>query len=479
MSFNSLPYLLFLPTVLAVYWLLPHRQQNLFLLAASYFFLGFIHPWFVGLIVAVSLTHFLAGVAMGKWPHLKKRILVASLVISLGILGFFKYANFFLENVTTLLQCIGLPSFTTTLSIMLPVGISFYTFQAIAYSIDIYRGKIIPQKHLVDFTLFISFFPQLVAGPIERSRDLMPQVVQPRHLTSEQFKHGLLLLVWGFFKKVVIADNCGLIAYKVFSLADPDFYVLWAGVYAFAIQILADFWSYTDIARGTAILFGFKLSRNFNHPYFSTSPADFWRRWHMSLSYWLRDYVYIPLGGSRAGRWRAQVNIMITFFLSGLWHGASWNFVLWGAYHGLVVVGHRLLKSACSLFSLQHPAALRPVVQAGKILLTFILVCIGWLIFRVTELDRLQELFMLSPQGVSGDSIRVALYIFFLSFLYSLPIWLHGIGNIVSQRYMKKGDIVQLPDKLLLFRPLLMLLLFLGILTLRSPEPSTFIYFQF
>jgi D-alanyl-lipoteichoic acid acyltransferase DltB (MBOAT superfamily) len=478
MSFNSIPYLLFLPAVLAGYWLLPHRLQNFFLLAASYFFLGFVHPWFIILIFSVSLTHYLAAMAMQRWPHLKKYILVLSLVISLGLLAFFKYANFFLENFTVMLQWIGLPSFTTTLSILLPVGISFYTFQAIAYSIDVYRGKMEPQKNIFDLTLFISFFPQLVAGPIERSKDLMPQVVRPRHLSAEQCKHGLLLLLWGFFKKVVIADNCGLITHKVFSLANPDFYILWAGVYAFAIQILADFWSYTDIARGTAMLFGFKLSRNFNHPYFSTSPADFWRRWHMSLSYWLRDYVYIPLGGSRTGMWRAQVNIMITFLLSGLWHGASWNFVLWGAYHGLLVVLHRVIKSVFAVF-LQPSLTLRPVINAGKIFITFLLVSIGWLMFRVTDIDRLQELFMLSPLGVPADSIHIALYLFFVSFLYSLPIWMHGIGNLVTQQYMTKNGTVQLPEKLLLLRPLLMLLLFIGILTLRSPKPSTFIYFQF
>lgn len=478
MSFNSIPYLLFLPAVLAGYWLLPHRLQNIFLLTVSYFFLGFIHPWFVVLIFSVSFTHYWAALLMQRWLQRKKEIVVFSLIISLGILGFFKYANFFLENFAAILQWIGLPGFSTTLSIMLPVGISFYTFQAIAYTIDVYRGKMIPQKDFIDFTLFISFFPQLVAGPIERSKDLLPQILRPRHLTAEQCKHGLLLLLWGFYKKVVIADNCGLITYKVFSLAHPDFYIVWAGVYAFAIQILADFWSYTDIARGTAMLFGFKLSRNFNHPYFSSSPADFWRRWHMSLSYWLRDYVYIPLGGSRTNKWRAQFNIMITFLLSGLWHGASWNFVLWGAYHGLLVVLHRILKHIFAVF-LPQSMTLHPLVTAGKICITFVLVCIGWLMFRVTDISRLAELFTLSPMDVSVNDMRVALYLFFVGFLYSLPIWIHGMGNLLTQHYMQKDGVVQLPDRLLWFRPLLMLLLFLGILTLRSPEPSTFIYFQF
>ncbi len=478
MSFNSIPYLVYLPLVFGVYWLLPARKwQNIFLLAASYFFLGYVQPWFAALIFAVSSVNYLAGLAMERWPEKRRYILAAALVFCLGVLGYFKYADFFLDNVSALLQALGLPSFSWSLGIILPVGISFYTFQALAYSVDVYRQEVKPQRKFIDFCLFISFFPQLVAGPIERSADLMPQVEKRRRVTPAMINHGLLLLVWGFFKKLVIADNTGLIAYKVFSLNEPGFYMVWAGVFAFAIQILADFWAYTDIARGSALLLGFRLSRNFDHPYFATSPADFWRRWHMSLSYWLRDYVYIPLGGSRVPPARAAGNIMLTFLLSGLWHGASWNFVLWGGYHGLLVLFHRWLRKITSLLRIPVPHMLRPGIRSGKRLVTFGLVCIGWLLFRVTDTDRLLHLLQLTPWQEDPASRGIAAYLFFLGLLYSLPIWLHGLAHLRWMRHHRLDD--TLPRAALMARPLLMALLLLGILVLRSPEPATFIYFQF
>lgn len=480
MNFNSLPYLIFLLVVAGLYWLLAHRWQNLFLVLGSYFFLGFIHPWFAGLLFAVCMIHFVAGSAMEQWPNRRRLVLISALTASLLILGFFKYANFFLENVKNLLLLTGLPSFSTTLTIILPLGISFYTFQAIAYTVDVYRGKVQPQKNFVDFVLYISFFPQLAAGPIARAQELMPQIQQPRIFDSRLLNHGLLLLMWGFFKKIVIADNCGLIVYKVFNTADPDFYMLWAGVYAFAIQILADFWSYTDIARGSASLLGFKLAKNFNHPYLSTSLVDFWHRWHISLSSWLRDYIYIPLGGSRVSVLRIYRNIMVTFLLSGLWHGASWNFVLWGGYHGLLLWGQRWLQGMSFPFLSKCPGWCRGALQSGKILLTFLLVCVGWLIFKVTDLTRLIDYLLLSPRTVSINEIRIAAYLFFLSFLYSLPLWIHGLGHSLGAKWYQKSDgSIQLPERLLCVQPVLLLILFLGILTLQSPEPALFIYSQF
>jgi len=476
MSFNSLAYLLYLPLVTALYWLLPFSAQNLFLLAASYFFLGFIHPWFVLLILAVSTVNYLAGRAMERWPQRKKTSLLAALSVSLGILAAFKYAGFFLHNLNLLLERLGAATFFPVLSLMLPVGISFYTFQALAYSVDVYRGEVPARKNFIDFSLFISFFPQLVAGPIERSRDLMPQVVRPRRISPDQVKHGLLLLVWGFFKKLVIADNTGLITDKIFALADPGFYLVWAGSFSFAIQILADFWSYTDIARGSALLLGFRLSRNFDHPYFALSPSDFWRRWHMSLSYWLRDYVYIPLGGSRCGRLRSTFNIMVTFLLSGLWHGASWNFVLWGGYHGLLVLLHRLVRRMGPARKRKRGKVAAGLLGSGKVLLTFVLVCVGWLMFRITDLDRLAGFFRLSPLDAKQD-LAAGAYLFFLALLYSLPLWIHGLAHLFRQRLRRERE--DLPRWLSLGQPLLMALLFLGILLLRSPEPATFIYFQF
>ncbi len=475
MSFNSLTYLIYLPLVVLVYWLLPLRLRNWFLLAASYFFLGFVHPWFVALILAISAINYLAALAMARWPRRKKSVLVLALCLSLGILAYFKYANFFLENINRLLAVLGLSTFSGPLAILLPVGISFYTFQALAYTVDVYRNQVNVQKNFPDFCLFIAFFPQLVAGPIERSRDLMPQIVRSRRVDPEMVSHALLLLAWGFFKKLVIADNAGLLTYKVFSLTDPGFYLVWAGVFTFSIQILADFWSYTDIARGSALLLGFQLSRNFNHPYFADSPSDFWRRWHMSLSYWLRDYVYIPLGGSRCGRVRSSLNLMATFLLSGLWHGASWNFVLWGGYHGLLVLAHRLYRWVLGRIPWSMPVRLSRLVQPGRICVTFVLVCIGWLMFRVTDMERLARFFMLRPWDVAND-YEVGLYIFWLGLLYSLPLWLHGLGHLYCDRHDR--DCANAP-LLLMGRPLLIGLLLVGIFLFRSPEPSTFIYFQF
>ena len=351
-------------------------MQNRFLLAASYFFLGFIHPWFVVLISAISSINYLAAYAMTRWPHRKKSALVTAVCVSLAILAIFKYANFFLENVNALLNFVGLSTFAGPVSILLPVGISFYTFQALAYTVDVYRSEVDAQKNFIDFSLFIAFFPQLVAGPIERSRNLMPQVIRSRHVQPEMISHALLLLVWGFFKKLVIADNAGLLTYKVFSLTDPGFYLVWAGVFTFAIQILADFWSYTDIARGSALLLGFRLSRNFDHPYFADSPSDFWRRWHMTLSRFLKEYIYIPLGGNRNGEFRTYTNLVITFLIGGIWHGAGWTFVFWGLLHGIAIVIHR----AWSQMGMRMYALLAWFV-------TFNFINITWVFFRAKEWD--------------------------------------------------------------------------------------------
>ena len=283
---------------------------------------------------------------MEAWPRHRRRFLWLSIVSNFGMLGFFKYFNFFVENVAGVLASIGLTVHEPTLRILLPVGISFYTFQAMSYTIDVYRGELHARRSLLDLAVFVSFFPHLVAGPIQRASFLLPQVESPRRFSAEKARSGFVLICWGFFKKLVIADNVGVIANKVFALSDPTFYILWAGVFAFAIQIYADFSAYTDIARGTSRWLGFELTENFAHPYLARSPADFWRRWNISLSSWFRDYVYIPLGGSRLGTWLWTRNVLITFLLSGLWHGASWNYVLWGLYHGLLLLITQAMRPA-------------------------------------------------------------------------------------------------------------------------------------
>lgn len=472
MSFNSIDYIVFLGLVLAVYWALNHRYQNLLLLAGSYFFYGYVHPWFLGLILACTCTNFFCGLAMRWYPARKKPILIAGLAVSLSILGAYKYFGFFVANISALLEIAGLTTFNTSMSLLLPVGISFYTFQAMGYSIDVYRGDLEPRSHFLDFALFVSFFPQLVAGPIERAGHLLPQVEQPRTIDAERIRSALFLLLWGFFKKLVIADNVAIIADKAFALKDPSFYLIWTGAFAFSIQILADFWAYTDIARGSARLLGFDLVRNFNHPYLSRSPAEFWRRWHMSLSYWFRDYVYIPLGGSRAGAARASYNIMITFLLSGLWHGASWNFIIWGGYHGILVLSQRWFMHLVPKDH-QPTAWLSPL----KVIGTYLLIIVGWLMFRETDLAWLIKYFTLAPWDSPALDTTVAAYLFGLTLIYSLPLWLHAAYDRFVGPRLAQGQDLAWP--VALGQAVVGSLIFIGILTLRSPAGSTFIYFQF
>ncbi len=475
MSFNNLFYLGFLFAVVVLYWCVPRRLQNPLLLLISYYFLGAVHPWFCLLIFFVSMVNFLGALAIQHYPHSKQWIVRCCLLLSLGNLAIFKYFDFFLDNFQLIFSCLGLRLDGPALSILLPVGISFYTFQALAYTIDVYRGKIEPVASLIDFLLFISFFPQLVAGPIERSAHLMPQITGRRSIKAHMVQQGIMLLCWGFFKKLVIADNTGMIVEKVFALSDPSFFLVWAGIIAFSVQILADFWSYTDIARGSALLLGFRLSRNFDHPYFSASPAEFWRRWHMSLSYWLRDYVYIPLGGSRKGAGRRALNIMITFLLSGLWHGASWNFVLWGGYHGVLVLIQAWCRNIFSPFSLSGRG--EKVKKLVKIVMTYALITFGWLFFRVTDMQDLVLFLRLSPLQAPPEDLKIAFFLCLLTLLYALPMIVHGLVYFTDLRL--RGEQNEYAPGLLFVRPVVAAVLVLGILTLRSPQPAAFIYFQF
>ncbi len=344
MIFHSLDFVVFFFVTVALYWRLSHRWQNHLLLVASYVFYGWITPWYLLLLMTSTTIDWWAARRMEADPAHRKRYLALSLTSNLGMLAYFKYANFFIDNVGHILTTVGLPTSPHVLKVMLPVGISFFTFQALSYTIDVYRGTLRARASLLDVATYVAFFPQLVAGPIERASALLPQVEGTRHFSPDAARSGLRLMAWGFFKKLVIADNVGLVADKVFALEAPAFEILWAGVFAFAIQIYADFSAYSDIARGTARWFGFELMVNFDHPYLARGPQDFWRRWHISLSTWFRDYVYIPLGGSRKGFGRELANILATFVLSGFWHGASWNYVLWGFYHGMLLVASRLRR---------------------------------------------------------------------------------------------------------------------------------------
>ena len=388
MLFNSLEFLIFFPIVLAVYYALATRAQNAWLLAASYLFYGWWDWRFLGLILLSTIVDFYVGqrIAASSEQTVKKRFLLVSVVANLGILGFFKYYGFFVQSFVGLLESVGLQAHVTTLQIILPVGISFYTFQTMSYSFDIYRGRIRPTRNLLNFALFVAYFPQLVAGPIERAHHLLPKLEAVRRIKWIDIAVGFELLILGFFKKVAIADTLGPIVDARF--ADPSLSSgadLLVTTYLFAFQIYGDFSGYSDIARGVSRFFGVDLMRNFNQPYLAQSITEFWRRWHISLSTWLRDYLYVPLGGNRKGRTRTYANLMTTMLLGGLWHGANWTFVIWGGLHGLYLAGHKmLLRGRKFEFDMIPRFGFGPIL---RILVTFNLVCLTWVFFRAPDLS--------------------------------------------------------------------------------------------
>jgi len=476
MIFHSLDFALFFVAFTAVYWCVPHRAQNAFLFAGSYFFYGYVHPWFLILIASSTIVDYCAARGMERWPERRLGFLWMSIAANFGLLGFFKYFNFFAENVSRALDAAGVPLSHAEVRVLLPVGISFYTFQAMSYTIDVYRGELRARRSLLDIAVFISFFPHLVAGPIQRASYLLPQVEHPRRFDTEKARSGFILICWGFFKKLVIADNVGVIANKVFALADPSFPILWAGGFAFAMQIYADFSAYSDIARGTSRWLGFELTENFDHPYLARSPSDFWRRWNISLSTWFRDYVYLPLGGSRVGGSKWARNVLVTFLLSGLWHGASWNYVLWGFYHGLLLVATR---ARSILYRTDEgagsaPAPLVPVVRIAQIAGMFVLTSFGWLLFRETELSAIVRDVTLSPFAASPLDRQAGLYLFLLAFVYSLPLWIHSVA---AEFGMRRDTSVKWPR--LVLQGASCGLAFAAILVLRSRTSLDFIYFQF
>jgi len=435
------------------------------LLVGSYFFYGYVHHWFLILIATSTVVDYGCALAMQRWPTRKRQFLLSSLVANLGMLGFFKYFGFFVANLAAVLRGLGMPGFEPTLAIFLPVGISFYTFQTLSYTIDVYRGHIPARRSFLDVAVFVAFFPQLVAGPIERASHFLPQVERRRRFDSAQARAGLLLIVWGFFKKLVIADNVGVIVNKVFALPDAGFWLLWTGVLGFCIQIFADFSAYTDIARGTARLFGFELLKNFDHPYRSQGPAEFWRRWHISLSTWIRDYIYIPLGGERGTRMRASINLLLTFFLCGLWHGAGWNFVLWGLYHALLLLAYRGVDRLA-------PRLLRS--RRGRVprwTLFFALTNVGWLIFRETDLSQLLFDFTLTPGHTTPLQTEAACFLLVWILVYSLPLVIHALLDALPRREDSAGR-AWLEDAAAAA-------CVLGIWVLHAEETADFIYFQF
>jgi alginate O-acetyltransferase complex protein AlgI len=393
MLFNSIEFVLFLPIVFLLYWFGTKRNirmQNILLVAASYFFYGWWDWRFLSLIIFSSVVDYSVGIALGKTSDEKRRklLLLASVLVNIGFLGFFKYFNFFAESFAQAFTFLGRPIEAGRLSIILPVGISFYTFQTLSYSIDVYRKKLEPTRDAVAFFAFVSFFPQLVAGPIERATNLLPQFTRRRTITYEQSADGIRQILWGFFKKIVIADACAGQVSEIFSnYTSYNGSTLVLGAVLFAFQIYGDFSGYSDIAIGTARLFGFDLMRNFAFPYFSRDIAEFWRRWHISLSTWFRDYVYIPLGGSRGSTWNKIRNILIIFVLSGFWHGANWTFIIWGALNALYFIPLMLSRrNRQHTDQVAESTFLPSFRELFQMLLTFGLTTFAWIFFRAESL---------------------------------------------------------------------------------------------
>jgi alginate O-acetyltransferase complex protein AlgI len=475
-TFHSIDFVVFFVVTVVLYWRLSHRGQNLLLLVASYFFYGYVHPWFLLLIFATTVIDYWAARGMAAMPARRRLFMGWSLAGNLGMLGFFKYFNFFADNVQALLAVLGFDVPRPALSVVLPVGISFYTFQELSYTIEVYRGTLAARRSFLDFATFVCFFPQLVAGPIERASRLLPQVEGERRFSWAASRDATVLIVWGYFQKLVIADNVGVVANKVFALKDPAFPVLWAGVFAFGIQIYADFSAYSDIARGTARWLGFEIMRNFNHPYISRGPAEFWHRWHISLSSWFRDYVYIPLGGSRGSAPRRGFNVLATFVLSGFWHGASWNYVLWGFFHGLLLLGGRALAPLAPRRKVW--AAVMAPLQAAVM---FALVNVGWLMFRETDTAYLIHDLTMSPFHATLLERQTGLYLFLLAVFYSLPLWIHAAWELGagSRAAMAPGTTAHMSGRRMAFEAVACGILFAMILVFRSRTSLDFIYFQF
>ena len=410
MIFTELAFLVLMLVVLPLYFVLPMRGQNVMLLVASYVFYGWWDWRFLFLLFFSTVLDYGIGLMLTakRFDNYRQLILVLSITTQLVLLGVFKYYNFFATSFALLLEQFGIVASPLLLNVALPVGISFYTFHTISYTVDIYRRISKPTTDFIGFALFISFFPQLVAGPIARASHLLPQCLRERIVTRQGWYEGSYLFLWGLFKKVVVADNFAVIVNRGFDNPDQlNALTALCVVYAFAWQIYCDFSGYTDMARGISMWMGFDLQVNFNVPYLAVDPSDFWQRWHISLSTWLRDYLYIPLGGNRLGVSRTYMNLMLTMLIGGLWHGASWTFVLWGFYHGLLLCVYRLVAPDLAK-RLAHSFWKRSLHQIWF----FHLVCLSWLLFRTQSMEQLQGIcsaFLRSPKLELGTTARLGL----------------------------------------------------------------------
>jgi alginate O-acetyltransferase complex protein AlgI len=478
MLFNSLEFLFFLPIVLSIYFLLPHRGQNRFLLAASCFFYAcwdwrFLFP----LLASTCIDYYCAtrieqSHLNGEPQQRRKPFLILSLVTNLGLLGFFKYCNFFADNFRHLATAIGWQLSPWTLDVILPVGISFYTFQALSYTIDVYRGQLHATTSFADFLLGVLYFPHLVAGPIQRASNLLAQVNTPRRVTRQHWIDGLHLIFWGFFKKVFIADNLAPLVDQIFKNDAPPGGAVWLATYAFAIQIYCDFSGYTDIARGVAKLMGFEFVLNFNLPYLATSPQEFWTRWHISLSSWLRDYLYIPLGGNRGGPWKTNRNLLLTMVIGGFWHGAAWNFILWGAYHGLLLVTHRLTGPWVDrMLRWTGPSTAGRGLSWGlRWVVMLHLTCYGWLLFRAHSWEQIVGM----TRALASPSVGFDASLAWQVASFSLPLLAVQVVQYVSGKLdFLSFSWMPAEVRVVCYSVIVYFVVF------RGGQPQSFIYFQF
>lgn len=473
MLFNSFIFLFFLGMVLPFYYVLQSKQsRNSLLLLASYLFYGYWDWRFCGLLCLSTVIDFFIGkkIAQTKQSQHKWYLLLVSLCSNLGILAFFKYFNFFTDSFEQLLGGFGFQADFLHLHILLPIGISFYTFQTLSYTIDIYRGRLKPTANFIDFALFVAFFPQLVAGPIERARKMIPQVSRKNSASRQQWQDGICLIIYGLFKKVLIGDAAGRYVDHIFG--QMEYYAAWEIVFAlflFSIQIYADFSAYSSIARGTAKLFGFELMRNFKQPYLSTNITEFWRRWHISLSSWLKDYLYIPLGGNRKGYFRTYINLFITMLLGGLWHGASWTFVIWGALHGAYLAIHKWILQRRTTATANPSSFLATVCS---IIGTYILVLIAWLVFRIENMEQLALFFNKMTNWTWGNyPLRFLTILLGFSGLTLIFDWAEQHYN--SPAFLNK---MNYPSLRFAF---LVAMFFTVIVFMINSKPLPFVYFQF